>query len=748
MPLKKNHYILLSLIIVWLLGACSPQKNTFVSRNFQTMTTKYNVLFNGEEAFKSGLTALEKKHEDNFWKPLAIEPITFTEPEIPAPIFGFSGGPGSTKAPSSLENTPAKNPFDIAEEKAVKAIQKRSMQFNGTEKNRQIDDAYLLLGKARYYTQRFVPAIEAFNYVIAHYPQANLIHETKIWRAKANIRIDNEELAIESLRFLLDVDAYETPLTDNVKEQAHTAMAMAYAKTDSIQEVIKHLTAAVVTRKNKVQAARNMFVLGQIYSQLQHKDSASMVFQKLIDFKKAPYKYRIHAHIALAKNTDKNSDTTQVHARLQKLIRNRDNRPYLDALQYQVGMLYVGQKKHEKALTAFQQSLAVKDGGAYQKTHTHERLGDVYFNQANFVLASAHYDSVLQLATDEVKRERRIRRVQRKHKALIALNTYEAIVKLQDSVLRIAVLPLDAQQAYFEKHIQLLKKKDEALAQQQRNALAFGTSSGGGVAIGNKTKGAWYFYNTQSVGFGKQKFEETWGNRALEDNWRFSDKTSTVANITETNTVTTVPKRYDIAVYLAGIPTRKKTIDSLAVLRNDALFQLGVIYKEQFKNVPLAIDNFTRLDSLNSSKKVAVAIAYHLYQIYSVSGGVEKAAALKEEILEKYPNTRYAQLLQLSPEETLASLPVDAVATYYKEMYYLYKANEFEEVVQAITAFTPTISMSDLLPKFELLKALSLGRYASKEVYKTALQFVAFEYSNTPQGEKARAIIKQLTRKK
>jgi hypothetical protein len=33
------------------------------------------------------------------------------------------------------------------------------------EKNFQIDEAYLLLGKARYYDQRFIPALDAFNYI-------------------------------------------------------------------------------------------------------------------------------------------------------------------------------------------------------------------------------------------------------------------------------------------------------------------------------------------------------------------------------------------------------------------------------------------------------------------------------------------------------------------------------------------------------------------------------------------------------
>jgi hypothetical protein len=47
--------------------------------------------------------------------------------------------------------------FELAETKATKAIQKHSMNIDGRERNFQIDEAYLLLGKARYYDQGLFP---------------------------------------------------------------------------------------------------------------------------------------------------------------------------------------------------------------------------------------------------------------------------------------------------------------------------------------------------------------------------------------------------------------------------------------------------------------------------------------------------------------------------------------------------------------------------------------------------------------
>jgi hypothetical protein len=80
----------------------------------------------------------------------------------------------------------------------------------------------------------------------------------------------------------------------------------------------------------------------------------------------------------------------------------------------------------------------------------------------------------------------------------------------------------------------------------------------------------------------------------------------------------------------------------------------------------------------------------------------------------------------------------------YKELYYQYKDAQFEEVVQKIDGLLPKIQNSILIPKFELLKAYSLGKYKNKEVYLNAMEFVALRYGNSEEGKKAKQIVAQL----
>ncbi|PQJ79851.1 tetratricopeptide repeat protein [Polaribacter porphyrae] len=738
--MKITYKIPLLLTIFGFIYACGPKKDSIIRRNYQALTTKYNVLFNGKEAFRKGIENINTNYKDDWFQRLPIEPIVFEEDKIAVPKF--NSGPGAGFGGNNNDDKKELTTFDKAEEKAVKAIQKHGMNINGIERNRQIDNAYLLLGKSRYYQQRFIPAIEAFNYVIASYPGADLINETKVWRAKANIRNDNEERAIESMKLLLIVkDTLERDLPEKIKEQGYTALAMAYIKSDSLQKAKESLSFATRTLKNKEQGARNLFILGQMYAAENKKDSASMVFKKLIDFKKAPYKYKIHANIELAKNSPNDSTSTIVLKTLDKLIKNRDNRPYLDELYYQKAVLLLKNDSIDLAIENYNKSLRAKNAGDKQKTFTYEKLGNLSFKDSKYINASAYYDSVMQISKDSL--DLRIRRVKRKHKNLASLIKFEETVTVNDSIIKIASLSKEDQKQFFEDYISKIKKADEDAAQLRLNQLAFGNSNAGLLSGG---KGKWYFYNAQSLNFGKTEFQKVWGTRKLEDNWRWSEKATIGNNTKDSAKVSKVNVRYNLDTYLSGIPTEKEAIDSLKTSRNDALYELGLIYKEQFKNLNLAKKRLERVAKLQPKKELILPINWHLYQIYTTQQDLDKANTYKNVILTQYPDTKFAQVI-LNPSKKIKEdeVKIDEVETTYKEMYYLYKDNKYAEVISSINEFTPTIVNSNLLPKFELLKAYAIGKNENKEAYVKALEYVSVNYGSTEEGKKAKAILGKLT---
>ena len=68
------YALLLPLLAV--VTGCSTSRNTAASRSYQALVTKYNVYFNGSEAYRRGNDAQEKAKKDNLLEILDLYPIS------------------------------------------------------------------------------------------------------------------------------------------------------------------------------------------------------------------------------------------------------------------------------------------------------------------------------------------------------------------------------------------------------------------------------------------------------------------------------------------------------------------------------------------------------------------------------------------------------------------------------------------------------------------------------------------------
>ncbi|MDA0719679.1 MAG: hypothetical protein O2934_05960, partial [Bacteroidetes bacterium] len=241
---RLQSFLLLGLMLV-VLGSCSRKKDTFVTRNFHAVTAEFNALYNGGEALIDGNEELATNYRDNFWEVLPVERFEIKEAILKP---GEKGNPN----------------FNRAEEKAAKAIQRHSIYLNGKEYNPQIDEAYMMLGKARYYGQRFIPAIDAFNFILNRYPSSNSINEARMWKAKSSIQLGNEEFAIKELMELFGKEG----LTDQDKADAAAILAQAYINLDSLPAALPMIKLAASIIKDKELQGRYRFIEGQIQNRL------------------------------------------------------------------------------------------------------------------------------------------------------------------------------------------------------------------------------------------------------------------------------------------------------------------------------------------------------------------------------------------------------------------------------------------------------------------------------------------------
>lgn len=714
----------LFLLATLLLMACSRKKNTFLNRNMHTLATGYNVLYNGELAYEDAKDQLAAGFQENFWEILPIERIEIDEVILDDPTPKRSGD------------------FSRAEEKATKAIQKHSMSIQGKEYNSKIDDAYLLLGKARYYDGRFIPALDAFNFILDRYPSSNSVNKAKVWRAKVNIRLDNEEYAIENLKQMLKQGEIE--MEDQV--DAHAMLAEAYINLDSIPQALEYIKIASENEKDRELKGRYTFIKGQLYNHLQEKDSANMAFDEVIAMnRRIPRAYLIQAHMEKIRNFDYENDD---HERLLKLFddlaENRENRPFLDRIFHQTAEYYRNTDSVEAAVAHYNKSIQNFKRDRILQSKNYYTLAEINFEHAEYRTAGAYYDSTL---TFLAERSRDWRRVKKKRENLDDVIRYEDIAVSHDSILRLVNMTEAQQLAFFTEYTDKLKEQaiqdSIARAKEEREITDMEFYSKGKSRQGDES-GTFYFYNQTTIAHGKQTFRTIWGDRRLEDNWRLSTKKTTLELLEDEED----ELRQDVPIaenelfkpetYIARIPTEEKVIDSLVKDRNFAYYQLGLIYKEKFKELELAAERLETLLTYKPEDRLVVASEYHLVRIYEDIGRDERAAYFKNDILNNFADTRYAEILR-NPN-VLLDTDESSPEFKYKQLYGEFENHQYADVIEKVEEYIVMYEGTELVPKFELLKATAIGRQDGFEAYKKALNFVSLNYPNSEEGVQAQEI--------
>ena len=696
-----------------IISSCSTQKNKMLNRGFHTLNTKYNVLFNGNEAFQVGKAILEQAHDDNFFEFLDVEPISINGEKI--------------------EQTTLVPGFARAEEKAVKAIQKHSMSINGIQRNTKIDEAYLLLGKARYFDRRFFPAMEAFNFLLENYADRNTYVEGRIWREKTNIRLKNDELAIKNLR------ALASTITPNSRfhSMANATISQAFVNIQQLDSASFFIKRAALTAKNDKDKGRYYFLTGQLFESLKKTDSAMWAYEQVVGLnRKIPRSYWINAKIKQLQIRSIRDSIDPVES-LEKLNKNYENEFFDHWIHRALGLHYFGAKNDSLGAHYLSKSLRSQNIDMPTKGANFRDMADFSFANGKYVLTGAYLDSLLPLIPEATLAKRT---TQRERDNLNGIIKYETITRNTDSILRLLSMEEVDQIKYFKDFIEEKKAKALAkVAEKQKGAFSF-------LLKANKAN-QFYFYNPKLVVLGQQEFLSVWGNRPNSDNWAL---TAAINPVIEENQVSleqyeTIKKESFFIEkpesYVNALPKSIKSIDSIVVINQNAYLQLGMIYKESFKNNKLAENRLTHLLDLGPPANLAAPSLYHLYKI-NEKILPSKAKQYFDRILTEYPDTAYGQVLANS--ENFDRSTLNTPEQMYNSLLKLYESRDYDALKKKASALFVFLNGTEYQPKFELLLANTKGRLQGMSQWENALTVIEAKYPGTPEAEVAKEMINQI----
>ncbi|MBR3984053.1 MAG: tetratricopeptide repeat protein [Bacteroidaceae bacterium] len=753
---RRYTHTLIIWVIVLLLTACGSTKvNTAQSRFYQSFVTRFNVYHNGNEAYKEGLSAQEKSHKDNYMEIIPLFPVSKENTR--------SSGSGS---------------FDKAIEKSQKAIKLHSIKqkpkkkagrklsekdklwYAKKEYNPYLHNAWMLMGKAQFQKGEFLEAASTFSYITRLYSEdPKIVAEARMRMAQCyaelewNYEADNllAQIGRDSIHYQL-AEEYDAIMASHLLRQEQFAEALPY-----LEKAVKR------SGRTKKQKTREYYLLGQIHKHLGNKQQAYEAFGKAIK-QNPPYELEFNARIQQTETVSGNNAPKMLKT-LKRMGKDPNNKDFLDQVHYAMGNIYLAQKDTVNAIAQYEKGAELSTRNGIEKGILLLQLGQIYWDRTKYVDAQRCYSEAIGLIDKEHKD---YDMVNLRSTILDELVEHTVAIDLQDSLQHLATLPEAELDKVIENIIaEVIRQEEEAKKAEEEAALmaqreeALGAAQAKGPQMNtpsamNTGDKSWYFYNTQLVAQGKKDFQQKWGRRKLEDNWRRANKSvladetyegvnydddeeedMSTDSIASDSTAMALPDSlvtdpHDPMYYKQQIPfTEEQMIESNAILQ-EALFSAGIIYKDKLEDFRLAERTLRRLNTQFPDFDRTDEVYYNMYLMYSRWRRWDEAERYRQLLLTEYPYSDYTLTINDPDFATNAIYGKHIEDSLYAATYSAYMEGRHGEVESNVTLSGEKYPLGIHRPKFMFLNAMSDLQQGDQSSFLSQLKEIVGKY---PQNE-------------
>jgi len=703
----KRIRLSLFLGLLLTLGSCAIIPSSRTRLQSKRLNAKFNTLYNGEQAL---LKFLDQRNssQNNLLEPLS-----------PLPKWYFTR-PTDTATNNSLERV---------EEKAVKAIQRFSIEVGQKEKNDRLDRAYELLGYSRYFNARPFPALEAFRKLRSYSNRSQAIASGYLGEAFVFFSTKNYPAAEEAL----DKVEILAPIKWDQRYLALLLRSQIRLESQDPSAALKNLEYALELKIPDSLLRRTQWVLAQLLQKQNQQVSSNQFLKQLAkdrSYRYAPY--RILAQIALT--DQENLNTEDYHKALDRMIKRWNN--YEDR-----GFIY--RSKGLKELSLFRKDTTANHflQNAISHFENSNDLGSPALQIANFDTliafelqrrnyrgALSYLDSLLehQSLIEPLKLEAR----QGAHKHISELFVLLDRASEIDTLLAYAELTEEERVSRITSKV---RNEIEAKQKQERaEQLLADIDQEENEDSEIESVSNFYFNNEQLIKSGKLAFEKQWGARSNVDYWSLrsvsperaiadaeikksekpDERVSAPTSVTESEINSAVAQK------LGEIPGNQEAVDDLIKEKIEALFTSASIYYYTFEDYSSAVKLLEPLLE-GSSDLIQANTLYTLYLI-SIDTDEVTAQAYKNRLLKEHPNSLFSRHLNSKGIETIV------LEQRLAKLYIDRKHQELRTTFDSINKAQLRIS-----PSAALLFAKNEFKIAGLEAFETALEQLRLLYPNS-----------------
>lgn len=696
--MKKKHLLYITSICGFLWG-CSQYSSSPLAVGFHNVNAKYNALFQANIKLKEVDKALFDAYNDNYSQLLPIL----------IPIDSNSAG--------------------AMGEQLTAIIKKASLVAERHQNSKWLDDAYVLIGKARLLKQDYKNAIETFKYVNTNATSDKARDAALIGLMRCYTEQGEYQTALRVAELLR-----EEPLDNENTRDFYLTKAYLHQLKEEYKTSVAILEEAFPYMKKNEQKARILFAAGQMYEALDDKNNASEMY---LAVNKNHPSYDLGFYSKL-----NNALVLGQTDGFQKLLKDSKNKDLQDKI-YEAMSAVEMRKGNSKDGVKLLQSSARNSQNLKQLPYTFLKLADLAYNKmGNYEMAAAYYDSTASLLPQTDPAYKRVVDKQRSLRDFVMQTT---IVKTEDSLQRLAKMnPAQLDKVLERVVLDKIAKEAEDLrkAQEIVNRGLQQQAEKNKEAFTDPNKSTWYFTNAIAQQQGKTTFANIWGPRQLEDNWRRSrkDNALTFDNPAANNQGNglnlknlSIPTekfgggvKADVAELKTKIPFSKEAFDASMKRKEDASFELGKIYKFKLsepKNAVITLDKFVG-DFPKSSHEPE---ALYLLALLNEDSPATKETYRKR-LMKDYEDSYFARLLNRTSSETLSTGKESESQKLYAEAYQYYSQNNFADALTFVETGLKQYPNSQIEDKIVFLKAMILAKTQTLDVYQKALKNFITDY--------------------
>jgi hypothetical protein len=328
------------------------------------------------------------------------------------------------------------------------------------------------------------------------------------------------------------------------------------------------------------------------------------------------------------------------------------------------------------------------------------------------------------------------------------------VIETEDSLQALSRLPLEER---VKKIDQIIEEQEKAKKEAERKLTEpanqiFDPARPQAANQFNNAAGAnWYFYNPQAISFGLNEFTKKFGDRKLEDNWRRSKKQSTIevvddvlkkdsltADVIDTAALTPSKRKEQM---LNSIPETQEGLEKSTQKIVDAFYNIGMIYREQLNDLTASTEAFEELLKRYPKNRFQLQSYYQLYRTYTVLGNSAKANYYRNIILNEHSDSEYAEIIRNPNYAAEKASRKSNLEIFYEETYRKFLNGEYADVIARKAQSDVQFPQSPLVPKFDFLKSLSIGKTQSLPFFEASLNEIIRNYASDSVKDAAQEIL-------